>query len=48
MKIIYDGGLIYLKAKLDRTKIKDAPSFCDNSMLLKKQSLGVCKPRVLR
>jgi hypothetical protein len=36
MQGTYHGGLIYLKSKLDTTKVKDAPSFCDKSMLLKK------------
>ena len=44
--ICHDGN-IYFKAKLDTKLIKDAPSFCENSMLLKKQSLEVCKPRDL-
>ena len=44
---IYHDGNIYFKAKLDTKLIKDAPSFYENSMLLKKQSLEVCKPRVL-
>jgi hypothetical protein len=46
MQSIYYDGIIYFKGKLDTTNIKDAPSFCDNSVLLKKQGLGVCKPRV--
>jgi hypothetical protein len=45
MQSIYYGGLIYFKVKLDIIPIKDGPSFWDNCMLLKKQSLGVCKRR---
>ena len=47
MQGICHDVLIYFKAKLDTKLIKDAPSFCENSMLLKKQSLKVCKPRDL-
>jgi hypothetical protein len=46
MQSIYYDGIIYFKAKPDITKIKDPPNFIDNSILLKKQSLGVCKLRV--
>ncbi len=47
MKSIQCDGLLKFKTKLDTKQIKDAPSFSENSMLLKKQSLEVCKPRVL-
>jgi hypothetical protein len=33
--------------KLNTKQIKDAPTFSENSMLLKKESLELCKPRVL-
>ena len=38
------GGLI--KCKQKQIKKTDAPSLCDRIMLLEKQSLEVCKPRV--
>ena len=47
MKSIQCDGLLKFKTKLDTKQIKDAPSFSENSMLLKKQSLEVCKLRVL-
>jgi hypothetical protein len=46
MKIIQCDAILKSKLKLDTKQIKDAPSFSENSMLLKKQSLEVCKPRV--
>lgn len=44
--ICHDGNVCF-KEKLDTKLIKNAPNFCKNSMLLKKQSLDVYKPRDL-
>jgi hypothetical protein len=47
MQNIYRGGIIYFQSKLDITLNKEVPSFYDHYMLLKKQTLEVCKPGAL-
>jgi hypothetical protein len=47
MQSFYYDGLIYFKGKIRYKTNKGRSNFYDNFMLLQKQSLGVCRPRVL-